>query len=248
MVPIHVLVAASALALSANALSAQATGSLVGTLFDQQTLQPLAGGSVTDTEGSVLAQTAQDGSFTLDLAPGTHTIRLTAPGYTTSVEQVELGLGEVAFQQFAILPFNATLGEVLVMAGQNRAPLDGVVEVTSSGLGNAQTAADLLAHQVPGLSMTRSNGSVGVGSRVQIRGINSITMNTEPIVFLDGVRIGTIAPRGARGRTDGGVFDILDNIPASQISKISVLRGSSAAAMYGDSANGVILIETHRQP
>ncbi|MEX2570759.1 MAG: hypothetical protein WD737_05590 [Gemmatimonadota bacterium] len=40
-------------------------------------------------------------------------------------------------------------------------------------------------------------------------------------------------------------LEVLDQIPASQVKRIQVLRGSSAAARHGDSANGGILIETH---
>jgi TonB-dependent starch-binding outer membrane protein SusC len=150
----------------------------------------------------------------------------------------------VLFLQFAVLPLRATLNEVLVMAGQGGGGTDGSVDVPDDLLGSAQTAADLLAYRVPGLSLGRSGGMVGSGSRIVIRGISSITQSSDPVIYLDGVRIGQ---RSSSNETFNNVsFDVLDDIPASQVKRIRVLRGSSAAAMYGDSANGVILIETHR--
>jgi TonB-dependent starch-binding outer membrane protein SusC len=240
-----VVVALAPIADTASA-SAQEPGTLFGTLFDQQTVQPLVGGTVSIEGQSVQVQTGQDGGFVLtDLPPGPVTIRLTAPGYTTAVEQVVVGAGEVIFHQFEVLPMSATLGEVLVMAGQTGGGSNTDVDLPDDVMGTAQTAADLLAHQVPGLSLSRSGGNVGSGSRIVIRGISSITQSSDPAIYLDGVRIGHRS-NGNPVFSASVSFDILDDIPASQVSRIRVLRGSSAAAMYGDSANGVILIETHR--
>ncbi|MQA91473.1 MAG: TonB-dependent receptor plug domain-containing protein [Gemmatimonas sp.] len=245
--PTCILVVAATLAAVADVdcVPAQESGSIQGTLFDQQTLQPLAGGTITVDDGSIQVQSGPDGGFVLRNLPSIPlTVRLTAPGYTTAVEQITLEPGEAIFRQFAVLPLRATLNEVLVMTGQDRDPLGGDINVAEDVLGSAQTAADLLAHRVPGLSLNSSGGNVGGGSRVVIRGISSITQSSDPVIYLDGIRIGQGG--GSNPTFNAAAIDVLDDIPASQVKRIQVLRGSSAAAIYGDSANGVILIETHR--
>ncbi|MEX2583612.1 MAG: TonB-dependent receptor plug domain-containing protein [Gemmatimonadota bacterium] len=223
----------------------QEGGSLFGTLFDQQTLQPLPGGTIIVDGSSIQAQSAADGSFTVtDLPAGPTTIRLTAAGYSTGVEQVVIGAGEVMFQQFALLPIGVTLGEVLVLAGRERPRSASSSVIAADDTGRARTAAEMLAQQVPGLNLNRTDGSVGGGSSIVIRGINSFTQSSAPAIYLDGVRIGASSP-SANGSIGG--FDVLDAIPASDVRLIRVLRGSSAEAKYPDSANGIIVIETHNR-
>src|SRR5690606_25767433 len=100
-----------------------------------------------------------DGGFILfGLQPGSHTVRITAPGYSTAVEQIEVTPGELSFQQFTLLPVSATLAEVLVMAGPRRSEGASLAVVDGAADGSAQSAADLLAQRVPGLSVTRAGG------------------------------------------------------------------------------------------
>jgi TonB-dependent starch-binding outer membrane protein SusC len=226
---------------AASTLSAQ-QGTIVGNVFDQATMVPLAGSVVSVVGANVSSRVGADGSFFLPAVnPGSLTIRVTAQGYAASVDQVEVTPDEITFVQFQLLPLSATLNEVLVLSRRGNSPADGV-EVPSNRRDSAVTAADLLARQVPGLSFSRTGGMVGSGSRVNIRGINTFTGNNDPVIYLDGVRI-TEGSTGGSSRTQTP-FAVLDQIPASNVKRIRVLRGSSAAARYADSANGVILIET----
>lgn len=225
---------------------AQERATLFGTLFDQQTRQPLPGGSIVAADGVAEARSAQDGSFVLEGLPaGRVTVRMSAPGYTTAVEQVELVAGQTEFHQFAILPLSATLGEVMVLANRLRGPADSSAEVDGDSQLVASSAADLLAQRVPGLTFSRGSGDIGSGSSIIIRGVGSITQSTAPAIFLDGVRLGRSSGSLSAARSDPSL-EVLDAIPASDVKRIRVLRGSSASAAYGDSANGIILIETRR--
>jgi hypothetical protein len=227
---------------AAPALVAQ-EGTIVGNALDEATLAPLAGGTVTVVGSGVSSPVGEDGSFFLPaVAPGSLTIRVTSQGYAASVDQVEVTPGEITFVQFQLLPLSATLNEVLVLARRGNSALDGA-EIPANRRESAVTAADLLARQVPGLSFSRTHGVVGSGSRVNIRGISTFTGSNDPAIYLDGVRI-MEGSTGGTSRTQTP-FAVLDQIPASNVKRIRVLRGSSAAARYGDSANGVILIETH---
>jgi TonB-dependent starch-binding outer membrane protein SusC len=224
-VPSRIFLPAAVVALLfAAAPSAAQQGTVVGSLLDQNSLAALSSGTV-----SVVR-------------PGSLTIRVTSPGYANSVDQVEVAPDEVTFVQFQLLQLSATLNEVLVLSRRRAGTTDGV-DVSTERNEMALTAADLLARQVPGLSYNRSQGVVGSGSRISIRGVSTITGSNDPIVFVDGVRINENSGGGS-GRTRAP-FAALDQIPASNVKRIRVLRGASAAARYADSANGVILIETH---
>lgn len=87
------------------------------------------------------------------------------------------------------------------------------------------------------------NGTPGIGGDIFINGINSLNVNAQPLVVVDGVVLDQ-----QYGRTmihDGFTNDILSNISPADIAKVTVLRNGTA--LYGaKGANGVILIETHR--
>ena len=87
------------------------------------------------------------------------------------------------------------------------------------------------------------NGAPGVGSVMFIQGLNSLNVNAQPLVVVDGVIIDQ-----QYGRTllhDGFYNDILSNINPNDIEKVTVMRNGTA--LYGaKGANGVILIQTRR--
>jgi len=102
--------------------------------------------------------------------------------------------------------------------------------------------------KVAGLNIT-SSGSMGSGSRILIRGNNSLSGNTQALIVVDGVPINAdgINSGGSvynNSVTGGGISDINPN----DIESISVLKGPNSAALYGSRAgNGVILITTKKR-
>ena len=107
--------------------------------------------------------------------------------------------------------------------------------------------ANSLAGKVAGVNITTS-GSMGAGSRILIRGNNSLSGNTQALIVVDGIPInadGTNAGGSVYNNrvTGGGISDI----NASDIETISILKGPNSAALYGSRAgNGVILITTKK--
>ena len=87
------------------------------------------------------------------------------------------------------------------------------------------------------------NGAPGVGSVMFIQGLNSLNVNAQPLIVIDGVIIDQ-----QYGRTllhDGFYNDILSSINPNDIEKVTVMRNGTA--LYGaKGANGVILIQTRR--
>jgi TonB-dependent SusC/RagA subfamily outer membrane receptor len=122
----------------------------------------------------------------------------------------------------------------------------GIIDSATIASSPAHTLSDLLSARVAGVSVLRSSGVVGSGSRVRLRGANSFFGAREPIVVIDGVRIEATQHAHSLG-TASQAPSRLDDIDLRDIARIEVLRGSAASALYGtDGAGGVIRITTVR--
>jgi outer membrane receptor protein involved in Fe transport len=170
---------------------------------------------------------------------------ITGNGPRTVVESFVVAPGETTFVQFHPLRIDAALDELLVQVDRG-AERQGAAEERVSGQGPvSMTAADLLQQRVPGLTVDRSSGAIGGGAKVLIRGLSSVSESNAPAIYPDGVPIGERSSP-LRGRREPQAFHVLEQIPASDVRQIRVLRGPAAAARYAGAANGVILIETRR--
>jgi TonB-dependent starch-binding outer membrane protein SusC len=212
-----------------RALHAQDGAVLQGVVTDQITGGLLDSATVTLVGTGIRTRTSSGGIFLIPEVPlGLVTIRTEAPGYPAMVEQLSIEPG-IILLQIALLSRLAILEGILV-TGKRTAPAPGTAA-------DPRTAADLLMHQVPGVYLKR--GVVGQNdSQILLRGVNSINLSSEPILFIDGVRMA-----GGLGRA----MDALSHIPAAEVKEIRVLRGVAAAFIEG-SANGVIYVQTRSGP
>ena len=116
-------------------------------------------------------------------------------------------------------------------------------ELTKTGTPNFATA---LYGKAPGVRIGATPGGATSSVNITIRGVNSITGRSQPLIVLDGVPI-------RDGEVNNGDYwgdqrlrgnGLLDINP-EDIDNISILKGASAAALYGSEAvNGVVLITT----
>ena len=230
--------------MQAETAFAQDTGTVLGTVLDATSLDPLEGARVEFLEQDVSAVTDAEGRFVFaDVPVGDVTLRALSGGYGTVVESLPVTMLEVALIQFQLPRIEVLLDAILVRVGgkeRSRGHSEALVE---GGTSASLTAADLVAHKVPGLVVTR--GASGAGARIRIRGVSSISGGNAPAIYLDGVRI---VDRSSTLRGSGGPlpFHALEQIPASEVRQIRVLRGPAASAQYAEASNGVILIETRR--
>jgi TonB-linked SusC/RagA family outer membrane protein len=94
--------------------------------------------------------------------------------------------------------------------------------------------------------VTQTSGTTGGGTRIRIRGSNSLSLSNEPLIIIDGVR--------AISDVSGSTIDIggqnpsrLDDLNPEDIDDIEIIKGPAAAALYGTAAaNGVVQITTKR--
>lgn len=113
-----------------------------------------------------------------------------------------------------------------------------------------------LAGKTAGVSITRNSSGLGGSAKVSIRGIRSANENgnNQPLYVIDGVPMlnntteqafSVMGGDNDAGNRDSG--DGISNLNPDDIESMSILKGASAAALYGSqAANGVILITTKR--
>src|SRR5207249_7662797 len=96
-----------------------------------------------------------------------------------------------------------------------------------------------------GVNILPSTGTVGGGARIRIRGANSVSLSNDPLFIVDGIRVESKAGNsiGVGGQEPGRLNDFNPDEYAS----IEIVKGPSAAALYGtQAANGVVRLTTKR--
>lgn len=123
-------------------------------------------------------------------------------------------------------------------------------EITATGNTNFASA---LYGRAPGVRISTAPGGATSGVNVQIRGINSIYFNRQPLYVVDGIVMRDVNA-GSGGLNNDGYWDdqrirgngILDINPGD-IESLTVLKGASASALYGsEAASGVVVITTKK--
>lgn len=107
-----------------------------------------------------------------------------------------------------------------------------------------------LQGKIAGVQIGGNSGALGGSSRILIRGANSIAGNNQPLFVVDGVPIDNSnfnTAGQARGSSGYDFGNAAQDINPEDIKSMSVLKGASAAALYGNRAsNGVIIITTKK--
>ncbi len=228
-----------------------ASGTVSGRVTDARTGQGLVGADVLLERTKWRATAGEDGRYRIgEVDPGSYTLSVRRIGYAKRTQAVNVVSGAEATADVALEPVPTQLNEVVttVTGDQRRLELGHVVGVINADSlvkeAPITTLSDLLTARVPGLQVFQSQGTVGGDVRLQIRGKNSFLLNTEPIVIIDGVRYSSSAVSGARFAER---VTPLNDINPNDLESIEVVKGPSAATLYGtDAANGVLVITTKR--
>jgi TonB-dependent SusC/RagA subfamily outer membrane receptor len=109
--------------------------------------------------------------------------------------------------------------------------------------------SDVLNARVPGV-IVQAGTQTGSGQRIRVRGISSLSLSNEPIFVIDGIRMSTNNGRDNSSTSfgnGGNDFSRLGDISPEDIENIEIVKGPSAATLYGtDAANGVVVITTKK--
>ncbi|MGQ0767232.1 MAG: SusC/RagA family TonB-linked outer membrane protein [Gemmatimonadota bacterium] len=248
----HLAAGLSALLAGTTLLQAQGSGSITGRVTDARSGAPVPAARVFITGTSNGTQTSEDGRYTIRvLTPGAHDVTVARLGYEARRLPVTVAAGGPTTLDIQLTQATFSLAEVVTtVTGQQRKVELGNAVAT---INVAEKLADipvsdvgeLLSGRAAGIQVVQS-GATGSGARIRIRGQGSLSLNNEPLVYVDGVRIASNTGSSAIG-VGGSSPSRLNDINPEEIENIEVIKGPSAATLYGtEAANGVINITTKK--
>jgi TonB-linked SusC/RagA family outer membrane protein len=226
-------------------------GSVSGQITDRTTNQPIPSARLQVTQTGKVVAVRFDGRYTVaDLPPGSYDLRVIAVGYGAERKAVTVAAGQTATLDFALNPVPYTIEEIVTTATGEQRRLElghtvGVVRADSvTAFEPVTNMSTLLQARSAGVTVLPSSGTVGAGTRIRIRGANSLSLSNEPIIYIDGIKVNTSASSSSLG-TGGQAPSRLNDINPDEIESIEIVKGPSAATLYGtEAANGVIRITT----
>jgi len=226
-------------------------GTITGTITEAETGSALPGATVQVPDEGTGAAADSDGQYRITGVPaGEQTVRVTFVGYQSTERTINVPAGGTVRANFQLQSTASELGEVVVTGlAQEQTRAEASVSVTSIDAADLADDADfqsvesLFQGSTPGVTVSQTSGNIGAGIRFKVRGGVSLNSDGQPVIYIDGTRVdqNVTNGRGAGGQEVSPLADLNPN----EIESIEVLKGPSAAALYGtDGADGVVLIET----
>jgi TonB-linked SusC/RagA family outer membrane protein len=217
---------------------------ITGTVSDQKS-EPMVGASILVKGTTTGTVTDIDGKYSLNVPDGANTLVFSFAGYQT--QEATLGASNVIDLSLS----ESTLQEVVVTAigiqREKKALGYSATDLKSEDIAQRSESDPLraLTSKVPGVNVVGGGGAPGQSTKINIRGISSLTGNTQPLFVVDGIPFDNSV--NASTNSNGGTqfsnraFDIDPN----NIESMTILKGAAAAALYGSRAtNGVVVITT----
>jgi TonB-linked SusC/RagA family outer membrane protein len=240
-------------AITAGPVYAQ-QGIVSGRISDEATGQPLGAVWVQVVGTSIAAQSNEQGTYTIRLSPATYQLRAVRVGYAAPASRsVTVRAGETATLDWTLkaAPY-ALEGVVVTATGQQ---LSRELGNTVGRVDARQIAASapvtnisqVLSGRVAGVDVLQSSGTTGQGARIRVRGLSSVSLSNDPVVYIDGIRVASESPAPLGAFIGGGRVSHLNDLNPEEIEDIEIVKGPSAATLYGtQAANGVIRVTTKR--
>jgi len=195
-------------------------------------------GTITDIDGRYTIQTASDNPVLVISFVGYQTQEVPVSG--RSVVDISLALSSESLEEVIVT--------ALGIKREERSLGYSVAEVEGQELSRVaqENVLNGLAGKVPGVTIN-STGAAGSSVSMVIRGATSLNGDNQPLFVIDGVPVANtlnnISEIGRDNRVDYG--NAISDMNPANIESISILKGPSAAALYGSRAgNGVVLITT----
>ena len=193
---------------------------------------PLSGVSVLVTGTSIGVVTNSNGNFTIDVPDNAQSLSFSLVGYA-ELKVIIAGRTQI---DVTLTTVTTSLDEVIVTGYTNYSKSKSAASATTIKADKINqvpmTVDQLLQGRVPGLTVSSGSGQPGQSATITIRGVGTITGNTDVLYILDGIPI------------ENGYFQ---NLNPSDIENITVLKDASSKSLYGSrGSNGVIVITTKK--
>ncbi len=186
---------------------------------------PIPRASIREKNGRKGTSAGVDGSFKLNVANGA-TLVISATGFESREVAAASGMA------VQLIVDVKALNEVVVtgtgVATSKKRTAFAVESVTADKLPQAPTAdiGNALVGKIAGAQISSIGGSPGSPTQILLRGINTITNGTNPMILLDGIEVRSTS---------------LESLDLSNIERVEVVQGAASASIYGaQGANGVI--------
>jgi outer membrane receptor protein involved in Fe transport len=247
--------------LPSSPLLAQTTGTITGRVTDERSGIPLANAQIyTDANRDRVTRSDAEGRFRLtEVAAGARIVSVRLIGYSNKTVNATVTAGQstTIAVQMAVQPLDL---DAVVVTGQGGEISKRRIATTVDVVGREKIEAspakridELLQTNLPGAQIRLTSGQPGTTSIIRTRGITSVSNNSTPVIYVDGVRmdnLNTIATLGMNVsgvRAQGAATSAIADLPMDNIERIEFIPGGAATTLYGsDAANGVIQIFTKR--
>jgi TonB-dependent starch-binding outer membrane protein SusC len=202
---------------------------ITGTVVDEATNEPLPGVNIIIQGTSTGVITDINGKYTIKVPDEEAVLVFSFLGY---VDQKVSTINQTTID-IKLSPDVTKLDEVVVIGYGKVKKVDVTGSVASVGSEELEAypvsnVAQALQGKIPGVTITSVDGRPDATTSVRIRGGGSITQNNDPLFIVDGFPVSNI-----------------NDIPASQIESINILKDASSTAIYGArGSNGVVIITT----
>jgi TonB-dependent starch-binding outer membrane protein SusC len=246
--------------------SANAQGTnrrLTGRIIDADGKLPIAAATVRVANSTIGAATSDSGTFALRVPEGALTLTVRRIGYTGATVPVAADQNDVTIsltRDVLKLETEVVTGVATTIASKNSANDVAVLNSDQINSVPAATIENSIQGKIAGAVIQQNNGGApGGGMQVQIRGITSINSVAEPLYVVDGVIVNNETVNSGMNAITGAANNSIlqsnqDNSPnriadlnPNDIESMEVLKGASAAAIYGGkAASGVIVITTKK--
>ena len=209
------------------------TRTVVGSVIDFETGEPIIGASVAVAGKSVGTISDLDGNFSIRVDGDNTKLEISFIGYEKQAVMVEDGK-KLTIRLRAV---SELLDEVVITAYGSGLRKDLTGAIAKANVQDMRKAPvfnfeESLAGRVAGVQVTSSDGQPGSDLQIVIRGNNSVTQDNSPLYVVDGFPL------------EMAVGNMLN---PEEIESIEILKDASATAIYGArGANGVILVTTKK--
>ncbi len=216
---------------------------ITGTVTGQEDGLPMPWVTVIIKGTTTGVTTDNNGIFVIDVPDENSVLVFSSIGFLTQ----EITVGSKTTIDVVLSSSVTNLGEIIITAigtsvrADETGSTSSVVKSDMIAKSGEAGVINSIAGKASGVKITKSSGDPGSGSAIQIRGSNTIEGASQPLIILDGIPI-----------SNDNIGDVtisqqsrLDDISAKDIESVQILKGASAAALWGSrAANGVIVITT----
>lgn len=228
---------------------AQQAKTITGSIYDAKTKQSIAGAYIMERNVLGVVSDAK-GTFTIQIGENVSKIFVSSLGYQTQ-DIVLNGQSNVTIYLEAGIELSEIVVTALGLERSSKSLGYAVQQIDGAELSKVKSAnfLDNLAGKVAGVTVISGSSGVGSSSKISIRGESSFT-NTNPLFVVDGIPINNNTVVNTTNDDANGFMEVdfgngAMEVNQDDIESVTVLKGGTAAALYGARAsNGAIIIKT----